>query len=44
MSSLEPGIVLYNCNPSTWESEAGRLEVWGQSVLYSIVADGIAQW
>jgi hypothetical protein len=28
-------MVLHNCNPSTWEAEAGGLWVWGQPGLYS---------
>jgi hypothetical protein len=29
------GVVAHTCNPSTWEAEAGRLQIWGQPELHS---------
>jgi hypothetical protein len=31
---LEPGMLVYICNPSTWEAEAGRSGVQGQLELH----------
>jgi hypothetical protein len=32
---MEPGMVVYVCNPSIWKGEAGRLWVWGQCGLHN---------
>jgi hypothetical protein len=31
---LEPGVVEHACKPSTWETEAGRLQIRGQLGLH----------
>jgi hypothetical protein len=33
--SFQPGVVVYNCNPSTEEAEIGRLQAQGQPGLHS---------
>jgi hypothetical protein len=37
--ALDLGVVVHTCNPSIQEAEVGRLQVVGQSVLYSETRD-----